>query len=254
MKNKPSYSLESVDKALLLLQMLRDHGRLRVRQAATDLQIAPSTAHRLLAMLVYRDFARQDEDRCYVPGPGLSAAPAAGSITDRLRRRLLPAMRTLCEQVNETVNLMVRVGTQTRIVASVESTQLLHVGDRQGTVHPATHSSGGKALLAHLDAQDLAQLYLRPDNDDAPAALAPPEFARLRDELADVRQRGYAFNSEQTETGVCAIGQVVVGSSGEPVAAITISVPTLRFTTEHVARLVAALQHTTGIAQQSLAS
>ena len=78
MKNKPSYALDSVDNALLLVQMLRDQGRLRVRQAAEDLGIAPSTAHRLLAMLVYRDFARQDEHRCYVPGPGLSAHLVGG--------------------------------------------------------------------------------------------------------------------------------------------------------------------------------
>jgi IclR family transcriptional regulator, acetate operon repressor len=45
MKNKPSYALESVDNALLLVQMLRDQGRLRVRQAAEDLGIALSTAH-----------------------------------------------------------------------------------------------------------------------------------------------------------------------------------------------------------------
>jgi len=54
---RPAYLLESVDNALKLLQMLRDVGALRLKEAAEELHIAPSTAHRLLAMLVYRGFA-----------------------------------------------------------------------------------------------------------------------------------------------------------------------------------------------------
>src|SRR5438445_335664 len=76
MKNKPPYPLQSVDHALQLLQILRDNGSLRVSEAAQELGTARSTAHRLLAMLVYRDFAMQDEARNYLPGPALSAPQA----------------------------------------------------------------------------------------------------------------------------------------------------------------------------------
>ncbi len=73
---KPAYLLESVDNALRLLQMLRDVGAVRLNQAANELGIARSTAHRLLAMLVYRGFAVQDEKRIYHPGPAMGAGPA----------------------------------------------------------------------------------------------------------------------------------------------------------------------------------
>ncbi len=68
--------LESVDNVLRLLQMLRDVGGLRLKDAAEELGIAPSTAHRLLAMLVYRGFAVQDERRMYHPGSAMGAGPA----------------------------------------------------------------------------------------------------------------------------------------------------------------------------------
>src|SRR5918992_1084946 len=148
MKNRPPYALESVDNALRLLQLLRDQGRLRVTEAAEELGTARSTAHRMLSMLVYRGFAIQDERRGYLPGPALSAPPVRDRPLQELRRALLPHMDALCERVDETVSLMVRVGTQTRFLASVESTQILRVGDRAGTVLPATRTSGGKALLA----------------------------------------------------------------------------------------------------------
>lgn len=66
---RPPYALDSVDNALRLLQMLRDVGALRLKDAAEELGTAPSTAHRLLAMLVYRGFAVQDEKRRYHRGP-----------------------------------------------------------------------------------------------------------------------------------------------------------------------------------------
>lgn len=72
---RPSYALDSVDNALRLLQMLRDVGALRLKDAAEELGTAPSTAHRLLAMLVYRGFAVQDEKRRYHPGPAWEWAP-----------------------------------------------------------------------------------------------------------------------------------------------------------------------------------
>jgi len=53
-QKRPTYSIEAVDNALQLLQLLRDGGTLRLKDAAEELGVAPSTAHRLLAMLVYR--------------------------------------------------------------------------------------------------------------------------------------------------------------------------------------------------------
>jgi DNA-binding MarR family transcriptional regulator len=63
MKNKPAYGIDSVDHALHLATVLQQEGPLRVTDAAQRLGVAPSAAHRLLAMLVYRDFAEQDVDR-----------------------------------------------------------------------------------------------------------------------------------------------------------------------------------------------
>lgn len=53
---RPTYAIESVDHALQLLLVLQHHGRLRGAEAAAELGVARSTAHRLLGMLRYRGF------------------------------------------------------------------------------------------------------------------------------------------------------------------------------------------------------
>jgi IclR family acetate operon transcriptional repressor len=225
MKNKPPYALESVDNALRLLQMLRDTGRVRVTEAARELGCARSTAHRLLAMLVYRDFAVHDDERGYLPGPALSAPRAAGRPAQLLREALAPHMERLCDQVGETVNLVIRVGPQVRFIACVESAQVLHVGDRRGTILPAHLASGGKALLATLSTEELDELYLTGDEP----ALPPAAHTKLRRELTRIRRRGFALNLEQTETGVCAIGTCVYGAGDRPLGALSVAVPSARF-------------------------
>ena len=65
MKNEPPYAITSVDHALRLALILQREGQLTVSEAAERLGVARSTAHRLLAMLVYRDFAEQGTDRRY---------------------------------------------------------------------------------------------------------------------------------------------------------------------------------------------
>src|SRR5258708_29133703 len=81
----PAYRLNSVDHALRLLLLFRSKPSVRVSEVADYLNVARSTAHRLLGMLVHRQFAVQDPaTRAYRPGPrlgevGLAAlAPRAG--------------------------------------------------------------------------------------------------------------------------------------------------------------------------------
>ena len=151
MKNQPTYALSSVDHALRLAQLLQQEGPLTVSEAAERLGVARSTAHRLLAMLVYRDFAEQGKDRRYLPGPALYPAGLAPEQTLTLKEVARPHLQMLVAKVNETANLVVRVGTQVRFVTTVECDQVLRVGDRAGRVLPAHLASGGKALLAALD-------------------------------------------------------------------------------------------------------
>ena len=251
MKNKPPYSIDSVDNALRILQLLRDSGQVRVSDMAAELGIARSTAHRLLAMLVYRDFAVRAEDRSYRPGPALSAGPLRGGPAQRLRLALRPRMEELRDQVSETINLVIRLGPQTRFLHTVESTQLLRVGDRQGTILPAWQTSGGKALLAELPDAELTAV-LRDLGGRPPEGLTAARRRALVAELRVIREQGYAENKEESESGVCAIGMCIRDAAGDPVAALSVSAPSVRYTPDRVRLFLRELKTTVAAAQVDL--
>jgi IclR family acetate operon transcriptional repressor len=250
-KNKPPYAIESVDNALRILQTLRDSGQVRVSDVAAELGIARSTAHRLLAMLVYRDFAVQGEDRTYRPGPALAAEPLRGEPAQRLRHVLRPHMEALCDQVAETINLVVRLGTQTRFLHTVESAHVLRVGDRQGTILPAWKTSGGKVLLAELPDIQLTAL-LRGPNGRPPDGMTVSERRSLVSHLRLVRDQGYAENIEESESGVCAIGVCVRDKAGDPVAALSVSAPSVRYTPDRSRVFLRELRATVARAQADI--
>jgi IclR family transcriptional regulator, acetate operon repressor len=244
-KNKPAYGIDSVDHALHLATLLLHEGPLRVTDAAARLGVARSTAHRLLAMLVYRDFAQQDEDRRYVAGPVLRGATAPEPVAD-LRRLALPHLESLAAMTDESVNLMIVVGDRARFVASVESAQVLRVGDREGRVLPAHLASGGRAVLARRPENEVVQLY------SGPGSPVPDLPALLRD-LRRVRRQGFAVNDQATETGVTAIGQAVPGPAGMAPAAVSIAMPTVRYRRDRLPEWTTALAAAVARVERELA-
>ncbi|WP_217552911.1 IclR family transcriptional regulator [Streptomyces sp. GbtcB6] len=239
LKNPPPYAIASVDHALRAAAMLQLEGGLTVSQIAERLGVARSTAHRLLAMLVYRDFAVQDEDRIYRAGPVLELAAHSQSQVSRLRAVALPHLRRLVEVVEETANLVIRTGDSVRFIASVECARVLRVGSREGMVFPAHRTTGGLLLLADLPEEQLAEVYAEERYRDRPTER--PDLAGLRRELARVRRGGFAVNRERSERGLVAVGVPVRGADGRVVAGVSVSLPSVRYEKGRLGELVAAL-------------
>ncbi len=231
--------IESVDRALRLLELLRTGESLSVKAAAEHLGVVPSTAHRLLSALMYRDFAAQGRNHLYSAGPALVARHEGPVTIGALRTAAHPGLELLHERVGETAQLMVLHRGNIRFVDGIESEATLRVGVRIGDQMPAYCSAGGKALLAELSNADLDRLYQR--------GLPPWPTARittlgeLKRRLATVREAGYGTNIEETEQGVCGLGVTVHTSGGRPIAAFTLAVPSTRFKREDVSGHVSAL-------------
>lgn len=238
-KEPPAYAVTSVDHALRLAVMLQLEGPTTVSAAAERLGVARSTAHRLLSMLVYRDFAVQHEDRTYRAGPVLELAMHANSDLGALRAASLTPLRHLVDTLDETANLSVRTGTTCRFLLSVEGSQALRVSNREGMVFPAHEVTGGLIALAALSDEQIESLYAEERYADRPAER--PDMSRLFEDVKAVRRTGVAVNLERSERGLAAVGVAVHDAAGDTVAAVSLSMPTVRYEPDRVAGIVAAL-------------
>ncbi len=255
LKNPPTYLINSVDHALRLAAILQLEGELTVSDAAERLGVARSTAHRLLAMLVYRDFAVQDERRLYRAGPVLELAAHSPSAASRLRAAALPHLHRLVGMFDESANLAVRTGDTVRFIASAECFQTLRVGSREGMVFPAHDTTAGLLLLAELTDDELEAVYPadRYADESEERLTARPDMDRLRAELAQVRRNGFALNQGRSERGVVALGVSVRDSDGTALAGLSVSMPSARYDKHRLPALVDALFRVASAVEADLA-
>lgn len=252
LKNPPPYPIASVDHALRAATMLQMEGGATVSQIAERLGVARSTAHRILAMLVYRDFAVQGEDRVYRAGPVLELAAHSQSLVSRLRAVALPHLHRVVDLLGETANLIVRSGDTARFVASVECRQTLRVGSREGMVFPAHRTTAGLLLLADLSDEELDGLYAPERYRDRPGER--PDLAALRTELRRLRANGFAVNRERSERGLVAVGVPVRDQDGSALAGLSVSLPSVRYDPRRLRSMVATLSSTARALERELAT
>jgi IclR family transcriptional regulator, acetate operon repressor len=238
MQNMIAYPIESVDNALRLIVLLGQYSGqagpdgaaagpgLGVAEAARRLGVAPSTAHRVLAMLRHHGFAIQDSRRRYHLGPVFARVGQGGRQGRDLRAAMRPHLGLVSRQLQETVHLMVLQGTAVRFLEGVEATHALRVGTRAGMVLPAHCTSGGKAMLAQLTRTEVDALYAHGLPDIYGPALA--DLPALRGHLTTVRRRGYAINREESERGITGVGVCLRDTDGRVHGAMAVAMPTAR--------------------------
>lgn len=232
--------LASASNALQLVSLLGLRGRVRVSEVAQELGVALSTSHRLLGTLCHWGFAVQVADRSYAQGPAFVRMSLARSASDSMRVMIRSHLGALASAVGETAHLAILDGTSARFVFSAEGGGGLRVASRAGAVFPAHCTSVGKALLAELGEDDVRQRYADAPSD--PPGGPVQDVDELLDELAGVRARGFAMNVDESEPGISAVGVALHHRSGSAVGALSVSVPSVRFSLEKVPALVEALR------------
>jgi IclR family transcriptional regulator, acetate operon repressor len=217
-----------VGNALELLLMFRDQEELRVSDVSSRLEVANSTAHRLLAMLAYHDLVQQTESRVYVAGPALLEVGLAvlNSIDIRVHARMY--LLELHAQFGETVHLATLAGTDVRFLDAIEGTHALRVVERVDEIMPAHCTSVGKALLAGLDSTALDALYADPATFTGLTPRSIRTRSQLDAELEVVRSLGYATSDGESEEGVASVAIALRSPAGECVAALNVAAPSNR--------------------------
>lgn len=210
----PQYPIESVDNALKLILLLGEQPEIRLTDASAHLGVASSTAHRILAMLSWRGFVRQDpRTKMYGPGPALTTV--AFSVLRRMDipRIAQPVLEDLSDELGETTHIGTLEGNRVRFLAVSEPAAAVRVASRIGTNLPAHCTSTGKALLAELSEDQLHRLYPLEELETVTDHSITTR-SELEKQLEVVRRDGYAVNREESEDGVASVAVAVPSSSG----------------------------------------
>jgi IclR family transcriptional regulator, acetate operon repressor len=217
-------SVQSLERALDILELLGgSEGELGVTEIGPAVGLPNGTAHRLLATLTRRGYARQNPNtRKY--NLGIKAFALATSARERLGPLARPFLAELMEVSQESSNLAMLDKNSVVYLEQVPAPRMVRMFTEPGNRVPPHSSGTGKVLLAYQSEETI---------DSITRQTGLPRFTphtitdanRLKGELEGIRQQGYAIDSEEMEEGVRCLAAPVFGPDGSILAAMSVSGP-----------------------------
>ena len=232
--------VQSVDRALTILGILARLGEAGVTEIAGELAVHKSTAFRLVATLESHGMVEQNEDRGkYRLGVGVLRL--AGATTARLDvvQEARPICRKLAADSGETVNIAVLSDRSALYLDQVAGQSALQSHNWVGQHIPLHATSNGKVLLTGLSFDEVEKRLPRLPSYTSETVTSK---ARLRRELAEVREQGYAVAVDELEVGLTAIAAPIRNAHGDVIASLSVSGPSFRLGEARVKELVPVVQ------------
>jgi DNA-binding IclR family transcriptional regulator len=233
--------VQSVDRAVAILEILARDGEAGVTEVARELGVHKSTASRLLAALDRRELVSQDTARGrFRLGVGLvRLAGATGRSLDVVQESR-PVCQVLARQVGETVNLAILSGRDALYLDQVAGPAALSPHNWAGQRIPLHATSDGKVLLAYLSQAELAGCLTPPLRRFTDRTITTLD--ELSPALAEVRQRGFATAVDELEAGLTAIAAPVRNAEGRVVASISASGPSFRIPADRIGQVAESVR------------
>jgi DNA-binding IclR family transcriptional regulator len=216
---------------------LADAETLSMPEIIAALDLPRATVHDLVSTLVGRGFLAPVPGQPHRYRLGLRLFQLGSTYAERLDlpRAGAEVAAEVAARCDETVHVAVLDGTDVVYVAKIDSTHSVRMVSGVGRRLPAHCTAVGKMLLSGLSDTELAARYPAGTALPAMTANSITSPAALTTELADVRERGLAFDHCESNVSVVCVAAPVHDSTGSMVAAMSISVPTVRWT-DDVAR------------------
>ena len=222
-----SPSVQSVDRAVSVMEFLSRRGWSGVTEVARELDIHKSTAYRLLTTLRDRGLVEQDAaTEKYRLGFGLVLLARAVRADLDILGCARPVCERLSERTKETVTIAVLEDDDAVVIhQSISRASALGV-DWTGRHTPLHATAAGKIFLAHMPEDQLLRILEGPLERYTENTIADP--ASLKDHTSKVRDEGYGFTVEELEPGLNAVGAPIRRVDGAVVGAVSVSGPAFR--------------------------
>jgi IclR family KDG regulon transcriptional repressor len=210
----------------------------RLNEDDASLKMHKSTVYRFLNSLKELGFVRQDpETEQY--SMTLKIFELGTAVLDRLElwQEAQSIVKQVAKATRETVHLASLEGEDLVYIGKIDSIQTLRVSmlSQIGKSVPTYCTGLGKTLLAHLTPDQVTEILTR-EKMVRFTEQTITNRADLDRELETIRSAGYAVDNEEHEIGVRCVAAPVYDNTGEVIAAISISVPSVRLTEADIPR------------------
>jgi DNA-binding IclR family transcriptional regulator len=242
--NPQTPGVQSIERAIAILKAFSvEKEELGVTELSQQLNLPKSTVFRLLASLQREGVVEENPvTRKYRLGVALMTL--GGLVLQRLdiTQVARPFMRALADATQETVNLAIRDRDEAVNIAEIPSPQPVKYIGWVGRRIPLHCTSTGKILLAYLPTNERETLIACGLPRYTPNTITSPDL--LRQELALVREQGYAVCHEEFDMGSNGVAAPIRDHTRGVVAVVSAAGPTFRLSPDRFSTVATQIQQT----------
>jgi len=228
-KAEPKSSIQVIERMMSLLAALARHSApVNLKHLAGETKLHPSTAHRILSVMVDNRLVDRIEPGTYRLGIRLLELGSLVKSRISVRQEALPHMQALHQALGETINLSVRHDDEVvYIERTAGSSSMMRVVQIIGARAPLHITAVGKVFLAEAGT-DLCLQYSRRTGLPRFTENTLTDPDELLREIEKIRRQGYSFDNEEAEKGVSCIGAGIYNDENRLVAGLSVSAPSDR--------------------------
>jgi DNA-binding IclR family transcriptional regulator len=236
--------MSSIRRSIGVLDLLARKGPLGVRAVAQQLRLPLGSVHRLLLDLAEEGVVERTVDGEWELSFRL--LEITGLQLDRIELPGLarPFAERIAETTGETVNVYAVSALACVCIDKVRGNERMQLDMRIGTRGAIYLGGAGKAVLAYMNDAERDNVMSEPMPAVTAYTITDPDL--LRAELERVRQRGYSIDSQEVVVGVYCVSMPVFDRLGRPVAALSITGPSVKQPGREIQPQVAMLAEACG--------
>lgn len=240
MESKATSTIQSVDRVFQIMELLSEYPKgLALMDICAHTGLPKATVSRMLCALSDNGYAVQDtENRKYRLTRRLFEIGSRVADSANILTAARPFLDQLARQTGEAVHLVSRVKDEVVYLYKEEGASMgVRMGSYVGLHNPMYCTGVGKSILAFLPDEEITAIWNRSEITQFTENTITT-IEKLYEEINKIRSLGYALDMEEHEPGVRCIAAPILDLKRNPIAAISLSAPSIRMSADRIDALV----------------
>ncbi|OKL35289.1 IclR family transcriptional regulator [Domibacillus mangrovi] len=225
--------------------------KLTVAEMASKLNQPQSSVYRHVRMLKEKGYLMDDHEGSYKLGYKFLKFSKIVSMDTNITVVSYPYMQQLTKNIGETSLLMVYSDLHAICLAAVNSSESIKVSAEVGQIFPLYGGASSKSLLAFLNETIVNELFekgmVKKHTDKTIL-----DINELKQDLLEIKKRGYAFSSGEIDQGVISYGVPIYNYNNKIIASLSIVGPMARLLEKNEEEILRELEVTRDKIQEFL--
>lgn len=238
---------KSVERSVHIIDVLAETGGITLSELSEQIDMPVSTVHDYLQSLSAVGFVAQEDNEYHLTTKFLEIGYKQLHRSE-IYTAARPELTKLADETGEHITLMIEEGGEGVLIDVQEGDKAVDFLSYPGSRMPLHACAPGKAILAYMNSDRIDEIL---DRNDLPAltrnTITDP--AVLRDQLAEIREQGYAVDEGERIAGMVLVAAPILDREERPRASICIAGPRNRFDESRQSELSSLVKEAVNVVQ-----